>query len=51
MRRIASYNEAIRLKPDYPEAYSNRGNAQSDLGQHEDAIASYNEAIGSIPIL
>ncbi|MBK4731306.1 tetratricopeptide repeat protein [Oxynema sp. CENA135] len=42
---IASFNEAIRLRPDFPEAYNNRGNAQAMLGQYEGAIASYNEAI------
>ncbi|MCT7964455.1 tetratricopeptide repeat protein [Laspinema sp. D1] len=43
---LASFNEAIRLKPDYPEAYNNRGTVLCDnLGQYEDAIASYNEAI------
>ncbi|MEB3831869.1 CHAT domain-containing protein, partial [Phormidium sp. CCY1219] len=42
---IASYNEAIRLQPDFAVAYNNRGIAQRNLGQHEEAIASYNEAI------
>jgi tetratricopeptide (TPR) repeat protein len=27
---IASYDKAIALRPDYAEAYSNRGNAQLD---------------------
>ena len=38
-------NEAIRLKPDYAEAYINRGAAKAALGQHDDAIADYGEAI------
>ena len=43
---IAAYDQAIRLKPDYAEAYSNRGNTKGDhLGRHEDAIADYNQAI------
>ncbi|QIZ73184.1 tetratricopeptide repeat protein [Oxynema aestuarii] len=42
---IASCNEAIRLRPDYPEAYYNRGGMQHILGQYEEAIASFNEAI------
>ncbi|MEB3831791.1 tetratricopeptide repeat protein, partial [Phormidium sp. CCY1219] len=42
---IASYNEAIRLQPDYALAYYNRGVAQGNLGQYEEAIASFNEAI------
>ncbi len=43
---IAAYDQAIRLKPDYAEAYSNRGSVKGDhLGRHEDAIADYNQAI------
>ncbi len=42
---IAAYDEAIRLKPDYAEAYNNRGNANDKLGHREDAIADYNQAI------
>ena len=42
---INAYNEAIRLKPDYAEAYNNRGAAKSGLGQHGDAIVDYNKAI------
>ena len=41
---ISAYNEALRLKPDYAEAYTNRGNAKAALGRHEDALADYNEA-------
>ena len=42
---IAAYNEAIRLKPDYAQAYNNRGNAKGRLERHEEAIADYDEAI------
>ena len=42
---IASYDEAIRLKPGIEEAYYNRGIAKRQLGRHEDAIADYDEAI------
>ncbi|MFN5857601.1 MAG: CHAT domain-containing tetratricopeptide repeat protein [Pseudanabaenaceae cyanobacterium] len=42
---IADYNEAIRLKPDFAEAYNNRANAKSDIGDNQGAIADYNEAI------
>ncbi len=43
---IALFNEAIRLKPDYPDAYNNRGTVLCDnLGQYEEAIASFNETI------
>ncbi|MEM9448798.1 MAG: tetratricopeptide repeat protein, partial [Cyanobacteria bacterium P01_E01_bin.6] len=33
------------FKPDYPEAWNNRGTALSDLGRYEAAIASYDKAI------
>ena len=42
---IDAYDKAIRLKPDYTEAYNNRGVAKNDLGRHEEAIADYDEAI------
>ena len=42
---MASYDRAIQLKPDYAEAYNNRGNALTDLGQLEEAVASYDQVI------
>jgi tetratricopeptide (TPR) repeat protein len=42
---IASYDKAIEVKPDYHEAWSNRGNSLSNLGRYEEAIASYDKAI------
>ena len=42
---IASYKEAIRLKPDYAKAHYNLGNAYDDKGLYDDAIAAYKEAI------
>ena len=42
---IASYREAIRLKPDYAEAHNNLGTALRDKGQLDDAIASHSQAI------
>ena len=33
------------MKPDYPEAYLNRGAAKATLGKHEAAIQDYNQAI------
>jgi tetratricopeptide (TPR) repeat protein len=38
---LASYDKAIELKPDYAEAFSNRGNALKDLKRREEALASY----------
>ncbi len=37
--------EAIRLRPGYAEAYSNRCNALQALGRYEEALASSREAI------
>ena len=42
---IADYSEAIRLKPDDPDAFKDRGNAYYDLTQYGKAIADYTEAI------
>ena len=42
---IEDYNEAIRLKPDYVEAYNNRGNVYNNLGQYQRAIQDCNKAI------
>ncbi|MBM3302583.1 MAG: glycosyltransferase family protein, partial [Deltaproteobacteria bacterium] len=36
---------SIELKPDYAEAWSNRGNALNDLRHHEEALASCERAI------
>ena len=46
---LASYDKAIALKPDYAEAYNNRGNALKDLKRHEEALASYDKAIALKP--
>jgi tetratricopeptide (TPR) repeat protein len=42
---IADYTEAIRLNPNYAEAYNDRGAARYDLGDKQGAIADYNTAI------
>ena len=46
---IACYNKAIKLKPDYAEAYSNRGIALQDLKRLDEALASYDKAIALKP--
>jgi len=42
---IINYTKAIELKPDYADAYNNRGNAYAAKGQHEQASADYTKAI------
>ena len=40
-----SYDRAIILKPDYAEAYSNRGNVFLELNRFEEALSSYDNAL------
>jgi tetratricopeptide (TPR) repeat protein len=42
---IADYNQAIQLKPKYPDAYYYRGAAKAWLEDYKGAIADYNQAI------
>ena len=42
---IAEFSETIRLKPDFVDAYSNRGLAYHSKGDYDKAIADYSEAI------
>ena len=35
----------MKFKPDYLEAWANRGSALDDLGRYEEAIASYDHAL------
>ena len=46
---IKLYREALQLKPNYVEAYNNRGNAYSSLGQKERAIQDCDQAIALNP--
>jgi tetratricopeptide (TPR) repeat protein len=39
------YSNAIRLKPDFGEAYNNRGNARANKGDKDGAIEDYTVAI------
>ena len=43
--RIRCYSEAIRLYPDYAEAFRNRGIARHSMGDIDGALADYNDAI------
>ena len=42
---IASYNTALQLKPNFPEAHWNLGNAHQEQGDLTAAISSYNAAL------
>lgn len=42
---IASYNKAIRYKPNHYESWYSRGNALLNMQQYKEAIASYDKAI------
>ena len=42
---LEDYTKAIQLKPDYHEAYNNRGLLYEAMGQQDKALADYNKAI------
>ena len=42
---IADFTQAIRLNPDYSDAYWGRGRAKASLGQRAAAISDYDKAI------
>ena len=42
---ISDFTTAIKLDPDYPAAYNNRGVAYGNLGEYNAAIADYTTAI------
>ena len=44
-KAIDSYKQAIKIKPDYAEAYNNMGNALNDKGELDAAIDSYKQAL------
>ena len=44
-KAIKHYGKAIELKPDFAEAYNNRGNTYGIKGNFKQAIKDYNEAI------
>ena len=44
-RAISSFTEAIRLKPDYAEAYCARGVSHNAKGERDKAIGDFTEAI------
>ncbi len=44
-RALDEYDAALRLNPQYPEAYNDRGNVKIFLGQYEEALKDCNEAL------
>ena len=44
-KALNAYDTAIRLKPDYAEVYSNRGNVKNRLGCPDDTLTDYDTAI------
>ena len=44
-KALSAYDNAIALKPDFVEAYNNRGGVKNLLGKHQNALADYNKAI------
>ena len=48
---ILQYEEALRLRPGYPEARNNLGNALESVGRTREAIAQYEEALRLEPNL
>ena len=46
---LASYDRALALKPDYAEAFYNRGNALQELKRTDEAVASYDRALALKP--
>ena len=44
-KAIKYYDEAIRLRPEFPNAFNNRGNAKFDLGDYAGALGDHDEAI------
>ena len=43
---IVSFNGAVQLNPDYPQAYTNRGNCHRKLGQSVEALHDYSKVRG-----
>jgi tetratricopeptide (TPR) repeat protein len=42
---VASYDEAVKIKPDFYQGWYNQGIALGNLGRFEEAVASYDETI------
>jgi tetratricopeptide (TPR) repeat protein len=44
-KAVALLNEAVRLRPDFADAYGARGNAYSNMKQYQSALDDYSKAI------
>ena len=42
---LATFERAVRLKPDHPTSWRNLGNALADIGRSEDAILSFQHTL------
>jgi len=42
---VSDYEQAIKLDPNYTEAYYNLGNANQRLNDYESAVVNYSQAI------
>ena len=40
-----NYNQALKIKPNFAEAFNSMGNAQKDKGELDAAIKSYKQAL------
>ncbi len=43
--KVSCYSEAIRLKPDFADAFFNRGNTRHEIGDFDGAIVDFDEVI------
>ena len=46
---VAAYRQAIRIKPDYAEAFKNEGDALKELKRFDEALESYDKALAFKP--
>ena len=44
-KAIADFDQAVRLSPNFPDAFYHRGNVYSEKGYYQQAIADYTQAI------
>ena len=42
---LASYEQALRLRPNYLAAYNNKGIVLNDMKRYQDALTAYDKAI------